>query len=165
MSASGSTGGIIEIPSIFVGAKTYANLTRLVENSGVSIGIGDGTTLALAKNQPKEDISSFGRLVPTILIRMDGEPPWEWYTPIFSLLLVLSLPSLLTLCTLLIHRYVESYPIIAITVPEIIVLIVGQVEGRKKRTRDESTGRHREGITDSSLDRTCLGKGFRTRKA
>jgi hypothetical protein len=138
MSASGNTGGIIEIPSIFVGAKSYSNLTRLVENSSVSIGIEDGT-LIIAKDQREEDISSFGRLVPTILIRLEGEPPWEWYTPIFSLLLVLSLPSLLTLCTLLIHRYVEPFPMMATTKPETIVLIVGQVEGRKKRTRDEST--------------------------
>ena len=116
MSATGNTGGVIEIPSIFVGAKSYTNLTRLVETSDVSIGIEDGMSFNVSKKQRQEGISSYGRLVPTILIRLEGEPPWEWYTPFLSLLLVLSLPSLLTLCTLLIHRCVESFTITPTTI-------------------------------------------------
>lgn len=110
MSASGTSGSRIEISSIFVGAASYQNLTRLIKESDISIGVENGTTLNVDdSNKDNEDVRAtrqFGRQVPTLLIRLEGEPPWEWYTPILSLLLVLSLPSLLTLCTLVIHRYV-----------------------------------------------------------
>lgn len=94
MSASGSTGGRINIASVFVGANSYLNLTRLIEESDVSIGVA----------VQDDETGFYEQQVRTILICLEGEPPWEWYTPILSLLLVLSLPSLLTLCTLLIHR-------------------------------------------------------------
>lgn len=101
MSASGATGAKIEIASIFVGHNSYLNLTAAVERSGVRIGVGSPASTSDHSEGEKEVRV---REVRTIMVRLEGEPPWEWYTPILSLLLVLSLPSLLTLCTLLVHR-------------------------------------------------------------
>ena len=95
--SAGSGDGDIMIRSVFVSNRTYTELMGMVQESGVRLGVdgGDG-------ENGERDL--FGRSVKTILIRLEGEPPWEWYTPILSVLLVLSLPSLLTLCTLFVHR-------------------------------------------------------------
>jgi hypothetical protein len=95
--SAGSGDGDIMIRSVFVSNMTYTELMGRVQESGVRLGIDKG-----AAEVGGSDF--FGRSVKTILIRLEGEPPWEWYTPIISVLLVLSLPSLLTLCTLFVHR-------------------------------------------------------------
>jgi hypothetical protein len=106
MSASGGGGGI-NLAAVFVGANSYSNLTNLIDQSGVRIGVTPPETESPSEVLVESDKSSLkesGWDVKTVLVRLDGEPPWEWYTPILSLLLILSLPSILTLCTLFIHR-------------------------------------------------------------
>lgn len=99
MSARGSigAGSKIYIASVFIGQSSYRNLTRLLDESDVRLELSEG------EDKTEEDKDK-AKGVKTILIALHGEPPWEWYTPILSLLIVLSLPSLLTLCTLFIHR-------------------------------------------------------------
>lgn len=96
--SAGSGDGDIGIQSVFVGNRTYTTLIGSVQESGVRLGVNSSANVA----QNSEEFVSHS--VKTILVRLEGEPPWEWYTPILSVLLVLSLPSLLTLCTLFVHR-------------------------------------------------------------
>ncbi|KAG8794645.1 hypothetical protein FRB91_010227 [Serendipita sp. 411] len=113
MSAGGiGAGQGIEISNIFIGRSAYVNLTKAIEESNVRLRVGDGSH-ELEKSMQVESQHEHGksvegavisREVKTILVRLEGEPAWEWYTPILSLLIILSLPSLLTLCTLFIHR-------------------------------------------------------------
>lgn len=98
--SAGSEDGDIAIRSVFVANGTYHDLLGRIQESGVRLDVDPHA----GRKEEKGAEDGFGRSVKTILVRLEGEPPWEWYTPILSVLLVLSLPSLLTLCTLFIHR-------------------------------------------------------------
>ncbi|KIM27347.1 hypothetical protein M408DRAFT_169230 [Serendipita vermifera MAFF 305830] len=108
--SAGSEDGDLEIRSIFVTNGTYSVLMDRVQQSGVRLDVDAGRRPKTQDEQPAgtavdgEASSAVGRSVKTILIKLEGEPPWAWYTPILSVLLVLSLPSVLTLCTLFFHR-------------------------------------------------------------
>ncbi|KAG8818152.1 hypothetical protein FRC17_010919, partial [Serendipita sp. 399] len=110
MSAGGMGAGQgISISNLFVGRSSYVNLTKAIDESNVRLEVGVGNhkdakdSLSDSQQEPAAEAVS-SKEVKTILVRLDGEPAWEWYTPILSLLIILSLPSLLTLCTLFIHR-------------------------------------------------------------
>lgn len=102
--SAGSVDGDIGIRSLFVGNRTYHSLMERVQESGVRLDVDAGASSSALEGSKEVDTALTTRSVKTILVRLEGEPPWEWYTPILSVLLVLSLPSLLTLCTLFVHR-------------------------------------------------------------
>ncbi|KIJ54986.1 hypothetical protein M422DRAFT_24845 [Sphaerobolus stellatus SS14] len=72
----------ITIPSVYITHSSYDKLSTLIANSNTS---------------------TWGLRTVSVGITIDPST-WEWYSPILTFLILLFLPSMLTLSTLLIHR-------------------------------------------------------------